>query len=304
MLIDSPSISGATFQRCRWVKRHDRADTGEVLALVSDILSVVEQQGKFLIDVPEGWVPEKWVKAVRGGTQRYVDYMNTMKLSDSDVLSPEQRREIALLRLLVRELQRLLGIGADQTVQRLGHAFHNVDRELRTLVSDTEYSMYMFRVISADWDMLSMEMREGCCRVVGLELQEAEELINTQGFSINCSGSRRFRINTLISRNTALHLHGVTVEGTVREVTVHPPIPVGEESTMHNAYSLVLEDETGSIVAEVIDTGEPVLSFPVPPFQGRRVVIDGTVEVLSQGLTNRPLVRLKAQAGRVRLVDD
>lgn len=33
-----------------------------------------------------------------------------------------------------------------------------------------------------------MGMRESCCRVMGLELQEAEELTNTQGFAINCLG--------------------------------------------------------------------------------------------------------------------
>ena len=200
MLIDCPSILGATFQRCRWVKRHDKADTGEVLALVSDILSVVEQQGKFLIDVPEDWVPEKWVKTVRADTQRGMYYTNAMKLSDSDVLSPEKRREIALLRLLVRELHRLWAIGADRTVQRLGHAFHNIGGSLRKPDDPgRDASMIHFRVISADWDELSLERRESCCRIVALELQAAEALINTDGFSVNCSGSCQFRINTLIS---------------------------------------------------------------------------------------------------------
>src|SRR5262249_4571493 len=147
-------------------------------ALVSDILSVVAQQGKLLIDVPEGWVPEKWVKAVRSDTQRGVDSMNTMELSDSDVLSPEKRREISLLQLLVGELQRLLAIGADDTVQRLGGAFQHVDGLLRmTNEPGTDASMIHVRMISAAWDELSLEMRESYCRIVGLELQAAEELI-------------------------------------------------------------------------------------------------------------------------------
>jgi hypothetical protein len=158
---------------------------------VSDILSVVEQQGKFLIDVPEGWVPEKWVNAVRADTQRGVDYMNTMKLSDYDVFSPEKRRQIALLRLLVRELQRLWAIGADGTVQRLGHAFHNTGGSLRMPDEPgTAASMADFRVISADWDELSLEMQKGCCRVVGLDLHAAETLIKTPGFSINTAGPK------------------------------------------------------------------------------------------------------------------
>lgn len=194
MLIDSSEVLRTTFQRCRQARQRpdtENKDLGEVLALADAILSVVDQQGKFLIDVPEDWVPHKWLSAVQGDTQRGIQYMQAMKISNSDGLTPDKRRQILLLQLLVRELQRLWGIGDKITVYRLGHAFHNVNRELRTLGSDTEYSMHTLRVISADWDLLSLEMREGCCRIVGLELQQAEELINTQGFSINCSGPRR-----------------------------------------------------------------------------------------------------------------
>lgn len=178
MLIDSPSILGCTFQRCRLLR--GRADIGELLELVSDILSEVEQQGKFLIDVPEGWVPEKWVKAVRGDTQRGIDHIRTtMKLSDHDVLSAEKRRVISLLRLLVRELHRLWAIGADNTVHHLGYAFHNINGHDLRMPDEpgTDTLMWYFRVIGFHWDELSLEMREGCCRVVGLELQEAEALI-------------------------------------------------------------------------------------------------------------------------------
>lgn len=75
--------------------------------------------------------------------------------------------------------------------------------------------------------------------------------------------------------------------GTVREV--------------HNAYSLVLEDETGSIGVEVIGIWA---DEPVPSYQGKRVAMDGTVEVLSHEMTKRPLVILKADAGRIRLMSD
>ena len=82
--------------------------------------------------------------------------MNTMKLSDSDVLSPEKRREIALLQLLVHEHQRLWTIGEDDTVQLLGHAFHNVNRLLRMPHEPgRDASMIHFRMISADRDELS-----------------------------------------------------------------------------------------------------------------------------------------------------
>ena len=185
VLIDSPIIMSGVFQRCR----HAKPDSGELLALVNDILSIVDQQGKLLIDVPEGWVPDKWVKAVNADTQRGIEYMHAMKISDYDALSPEKRRVISLLQLLVRELQRLWATGAKVTVQCLGHAFHNIARWLRTPEKPgADSSMRLFRIISANWEELSMEMREGCCRVVGLELQAAEALINTPGFSVNTWG--------------------------------------------------------------------------------------------------------------------
>src|SRR5262245_56006100 len=108
MLIDSPVIMSGVFQRCR----HAQPDSGELLVLLNDILSVVDQQGKFLIEVPDGWVPEKWVKAVSADTQRGIEYMHAMKQETLDANSPEKRRVIAILRLVVQELQRLWAIDA------------------------------------------------------------------------------------------------------------------------------------------------------------------------------------------------
>ena len=185
MLIDSPVIMSGVFQRCR----HAQPDSGELLVLLNDILSVVDQQGKFLIEVPDGWVPEKWVKAVSADTQRGIEYMHAMKQETLDANSPEKRRVIAILRLVVQELQRLWAIDAKTTVRRLGHAFHNIGRWLRAPAeANSDAPMKLFRVISANWDELSMEMRKGCCRVVGLEIQAAEALINTPGFPINTWG--------------------------------------------------------------------------------------------------------------------
>ena len=101
MLIDSPFIMSALFQRCRTSAKRDMQNDrvlgtsamrdksdkylGELLALATDILSVVDQQGKFLIDVPESWVPQRWVSAVRADTQRGIEYMQAMQLSDYGV---------------------------------------------------------------------------------------------------------------------------------------------------------------------------------------------------------------------------
>lgn len=72
MRIDSSAALGATFQRCRLARRRNGSDKdlGEVLALADAILREVDRQGKVLIDVSEGWVPQKWVSAVQGDTQR------------------------------------------------------------------------------------------------------------------------------------------------------------------------------------------------------------------------------------------
>ena len=182
MLIDSPTIMGGIFHRCR----HARPDSGELLALLNDVLVIVEQQGKFLIDVPDGWVPDKWVKAVCADTRRGIEYMDAMNLRDHDTLSPNNRLLFSMVQLVVRELQRLWAINAKVTVQRLGYAFHNVSRCFRTKEElNSDSGMFYFRIISAHWNELSMETREACCRVVGLELDKAETLIKTAGFCIN-----------------------------------------------------------------------------------------------------------------------
>jgi len=189
MLIDSPYILAATFQRCR--RAGSNPDTGEVLELVSDILRVVEQQGQFLIDVPEGWVPEKWLTAVRADTQRGLDYMTTTKVPDSDVLSPEKRRKVALLRLLVGELHRLWAIGEYPSVRRLGGMFQHIPQWLREPDKPGRNAwMRFFHGIRTTWDDLSLEMRKGCCQVVGLDLQAVEEWIKTGGDSIGTAGSK------------------------------------------------------------------------------------------------------------------
>ncbi len=304
MLIDSAEVLRATFQRCRQTRgKPDDKDLGEILAVLEAILSVVDHQERFVIDVPESWVPNKWGSAVTGDTQRGLQSWQALKISDREAFTPQKRRQVALLHLLVRELQRLWRIGDHFTVSRLGHAFHNVDQELRTWSSDTESSMITFRVISADWDMLSLDMREACCRVMGLERQEAEELITTPEFAINRSGPRRFKVDTLLARSTALH--DVTVVGRVTEIRAHPPTPVGDYRTIQNAYStysMLLEDETGSIDVEVIDrcpTSEPVLTF-----QDKRCLVNGIVEVLGHGVPGRPLVRLITEGREIHLVTD
>src|SRR5205085_1566783 len=96
---------------------------------------------------------------------------------------PEKRREISLLQLLVRELQRLWAIDAYGPVRRIGYALHNVHQWLRMPDEPGRdaSTMYYFRAISADWDELSLEMREGCCRVVGLDLQVSREVDQDTG---------------------------------------------------------------------------------------------------------------------------
>lgn len=291
MLIDSPEVMRAIFQRCRNRARISVRGLDEVLGLGNEILRVVEHQGKFLIDVPEDALPQKWVSAVKADTQRAIEYRQAMQRSDYELLTPEHRRQIALLRLLVRELQRLVAMGENYSVYRLGYAFHNVHRVL-SMPEETDKgsALQMFRVISADWDMLSMEMREDSCRVVGLERSAAEAMINTPGFSINRSGIRQFRIKTLLSSFTGpFHQdEDVHVVGTVKEVVM--------------PEHFVLEDETSAIAVKVSGGGSGEL---VASSEGKRAALHGAVvDVRHQELPNRPLVILQVHAESIRLVPD
>ena len=181
MFIDSPVIMGGVFQRCR----HARSDSGELLALLSDILTEVDKQGKLLIEVPDGLVPDKWVKAVGADTRRGIEYINAMELWEYDGLNPSNRPSLAIIQLLVKELQRLWSTEAIEAVKHLGYAFHNVARDFRPPRElGSEWAMMYFRIISSKWEELSTEMREDCCRIVGLDVGAAEARIKTPGFSL------------------------------------------------------------------------------------------------------------------------
>ena len=111
--------------------------------------------------------------------------------------------------------------------------------------------------------------------------------------------SDQLLISTLLSRSTSYNLHEVTLSGTVGQVALHPPRFVDDEAAcfITGAYSFVLTDETGSILVEVNGKCD---SAPELVPAGERVVVEGTVVVLTQGLTMSPFVKLNAQSVRVR----
>lgn len=103
--------------------------------------------------------------------------------------------------------------------------------------------------------------------------------------------SDQLLISTLLSRSTSYHLHEVTLSGTVGQVVLHPPRFVADEAAcfITGAYSFVLTDETGSIL---VDVHGKCGSAPELVPAGERVVVEGTVVVLTQGLTMSPRVKL------------
>jgi hypothetical protein len=115
--------------------------------------------------------------------------------------------------------------------------------------------------------------------------------------------SDQLLISTLLSRSTSYQLHEVILTGTVGQVVLQPPRFVEEAAcTIHGAYSFVLTDETGWILVDVDGKcgsapGPPVL---VPVSTGEHIVLEGTVVVLTQGLTMDPVVKLQARSLRVR----
>jgi len=180
MLIDSPSVMYGTFQRCR----HASPDSTELLALLNDVLEVVSQQGRFLVEVPDQHIPDKWLKAVRDDTERAITDLRDME-QGRDELSSQNQSLFSLLKEGTRELRRLWAMDAKHAVQSLGYAFHVIPPLLRTPERfNPESYMFCFRMISAFWKDLSLEMREAICKVVGLELGAAEGLIDREGFPL------------------------------------------------------------------------------------------------------------------------
>ena len=182
MLIDSPSVIYGTFQRCRHVK----PDCGELLVLLNSILEAVSQQGSLLVEVPDQHIPAEWVKAVHEDTQRAIAYKQDKNQQVHDSLSPENQSLFALIRIGTRELQRLWAAESKMAVQSLGYVLHVIPPFLRTPEQFNPQSyMFCLRILTAHWHDLSIGMRKACCRVVGLELDAAQLLINTSGLAID-----------------------------------------------------------------------------------------------------------------------
>jgi hypothetical protein len=179
MLIDSPTIMSCVFQRCRRAGVGPDDGCEEVLALLSDVLREVDQQGKFLIEVPDGFVPDKWVTAVGADTRRGIEYMDVMNLGEHDALTPLKRPLFDLVRLVVNELKRWLAVGKNKPVRGIGGTFQNIGDCFRVSeVLHPDRTMHYVRAIAREWDELSQEMREGCCRVLRLDLTAGEALIS------------------------------------------------------------------------------------------------------------------------------
>lgn len=185
MVIDSPSVMYGTFQRCR----HFKPDCSELLELLNNILEAVSQQRRFLAEVPEQLVPDKWKKALHDDTERAIRYIHERGLKDHDALLSKSVPVFSLLQIGTRELQRLWAIQATFAVRSLGYAFHVLPELLRT-PEDFRLKSYRlcFRIISAHWDELSLEMREAICNIVGLKLQSADTLVKSLGFSLEMWG--------------------------------------------------------------------------------------------------------------------
>jgi hypothetical protein len=170
------------FQQCR----HGRTDCGELLTLLGSILVYVNRQQRFLVEVPDYLVPDKWVKAVRDDTERAISYMRNRNQEVRDDLSARNQVMFSLIEVGTRELHRLCAVQATIAVRSLGYAFHVIPDLLRTPEEFSPKSYrFCFRVISAHWEELSLEMREAFCEIVGLKLESADTLIKSPGFSLH-----------------------------------------------------------------------------------------------------------------------
>lgn len=171
-----------TFQQCQ----HARPACGELLVLLSNILDVVKQQRRFLVEVPDAIVPDKWIKAVRDDTERAILYTRGLKQAVRDDLSPRNQALFSLIDVGTRELQRLWAVQATFAVRSLGYAFHVLPDLLRTPEEFSPKSYrFCFRVISPHWNELSLELPGAFCKIVGLQLKSADTLVKSPGFALH-----------------------------------------------------------------------------------------------------------------------
>jgi len=170
------------FQQCR----HGRTDCEELLTLLGSILVFVKLQQRFLVEVPAYLVPDKWVKAVQDDTERAIAYMRSLKQEVRDDLSVRNQVIFSLIEVGTRELHRLWAIQSTSAVRSLGYAFHVLPDLLRTPEEFSPNSYrFCFRVISAHWKDLSLEMRQAFCKIVGLRVKSADTLIKSSGFALH-----------------------------------------------------------------------------------------------------------------------
>lgn len=139
---------------------------------------MVEEQGRFVINVPDEWGRQN--KLQNGGVDR------SQYLKEDDALSAANGPLFEVIYVGAYELWKFWASGSMGPVRSLGYAFHVLPGLLRTPDRfSPELYLFNFRIVSFYWNILSPELRAALCKLQGLDAREAARLIQSDGFAIN-----------------------------------------------------------------------------------------------------------------------
>ncbi len=176
MLIDSTHLMYETFQSCR----HALENAGALLNLLRETLEVVKQQKTYTVEIPD-----HWAEPLNEYTRRAILSTSGVEPTTVDSLSPENQQFFSLVYIGTHELIRLWASESKPAVRSIGYALHVIPDLLRKPQRfDRRGYWFCFRIVSTYWTELSLEMQHAFCKIMGLELKEARELINRENFPV------------------------------------------------------------------------------------------------------------------------
>jgi hypothetical protein len=174
MLVNSTVLMYGAFMRAR----HADPRTGPAVAILNDVLDLVSQQRRLVVIVPDALFTaldkRRMIQAMAYGQRRAA----TDELS-CDELSAANADLFSLIRAGACELQRLWEIQASDAVRAVGYALHALPDLLRAPFefSPDEYQE-CFHLVGQHWEQLSVQMRLALSHSIGMNLTEAEALLN------------------------------------------------------------------------------------------------------------------------------
>jgi hypothetical protein len=172
MLVDSTVLMWGAFM----MARHADPRTGPAVAILNDVLDLASHQRRLVV-----MVPDALFTALDKRRMFQAMGMPHRRRAGSDELSAANADLFSLIRAGARELQRLWEIQASDAVRAVGYALHVLPDLLR---APAEFSLDGYRncfyLVGEHWEELSAEMRLAFSHSIGMQLAEAEALLNRE----------------------------------------------------------------------------------------------------------------------------